>query len=706
MRLMDLFEGASDVLYHYTSIHAAAKILTQGKFELSSTIGSIEEKYAPPGYPYFLSCTRTKVGGYHQMIGHSAVMFNLDGRWVNSRYKAGPVDYWGDRGQIAGYGKDSEAEDRIFSKDPTMPVGGVTAVHVYMEPMTEKDRKSWGTAAPALARKVLLAAKKNGIPAFLYEDKEAWRMQDTRKAVPITKRETLSGQEVTGRGGRTSSWLDPWLELIHKTATNQMSKKAQHLAYSLAYDSHYYMDSTIKSLENDFSNARKPNAGPDREVAVKIIDWMKKNRLNNLRQFVDALAAKWKPIKERENATPVNESYEFFDTIVEKILSKLPETKEIWFHGSRARGDEHDASDWDILAVLPKDYSKSNDYVSAVKVLQQISKGFENFDIQPAIDGDQISRIAKEEGDLLWSPQLNETLKKVKGKWALVSRKDPSKVLQYYHGSGHPSKEWVSKVERRVHSFSEDAASNSFTISTEVYGDKLSLEARNGEEQIGYYQYDGESGRSITQVRPEYQGKGYGKLLTLKAIYTANINGIPFYFDESRTAQYDAVLDSLIDIGYAVDDGDELYCTEDGASFLQSKLGTLNEEIAPETQRLEVKTSSTGKRTFFEGYLKADADETPAWLRVVQKPKLVVEATCEIDANGDCYIGHIQAHREYKGFATELVKHVLDYYRDQGVNNFKAYINHNNSGSKNVFRKLGFAETGRQRDGSFWTLTV
>jgi uncharacterized FlgJ-related protein len=52
--------------------------------------------------------------------------------------------------------------------------------------------------------------------------------------------------------------------------------------------------------------------------------------------------------------------------------------------------------------------------------------------------------------------ELDETLKRVKGKWALVSRKNPKKVLQYYHGSGHPSKEWVSKVERRVHSFSED----------------------------------------------------------------------------------------------------------------------------------------------------------------------------------------------------------------------------------------------------------
>ena len=55
---------------------------------------------------------------------------------------------------------------------------------------------------------------------------------------------------------------------------------------------------------------------------------------------------------------------------------------------------------------------------------------------------------------------LNETLTKVNGRWALVSKTNPDKVLQYYRGHGKPSKEWVSKVERRVHSFeSRDAAS-------------------------------------------------------------------------------------------------------------------------------------------------------------------------------------------------------------------------------------------------------
>lgn len=49
--------------------------------------------------------------------------------------------------------------------------------------------------------------------------------------------------------------------------------------------------------------------------------------------------------------------------------------------------------------------------------------------------------------------RLDEMLKMVDGKWALVSKKDPSRVLQYYKGEGKPSDEWVSGVERRVQFF-------------------------------------------------------------------------------------------------------------------------------------------------------------------------------------------------------------------------------------------------------------
>lgn len=54
--------------------------------------------------------------------------------------------------------------------------------------------------------------------------------------------------------------------------------------------------------------------------------------------------------------------------------------------------------------------------------------------------------------------RIDEVLKKVKdsegkSRWAMVSKDDPSKVLQYYDGQGKPSQDWVNKVERRVQYF-------------------------------------------------------------------------------------------------------------------------------------------------------------------------------------------------------------------------------------------------------------
>ena len=48
--------------------------------------------------------------------------------------------------------------------------------------------------------------------------------------------------------------------------------------------------------------------------------------------------------------------------------------------------------------------------------------------------------------------RIDERLARVKGLWALVSRKT-GHPLQYYHGSGRPSKAWVDKVERRIQYF-------------------------------------------------------------------------------------------------------------------------------------------------------------------------------------------------------------------------------------------------------------
>ena len=315
MRLFDLLnEAVSSVVYHYTNLDAASKILTTGQFALSSTLGSIEEKYSPPGYPYFLSTTRTRRGGYHSIaIGDGAAMFNLDGNYYNQRYKGGPIDYWGDRHND--YGRTAEAEDRIFSKEPTMPIGGITSVHIFVKPLNPatvpgSSNDKWArdslSSYGARARTALLAAKKAGIPAYLYEDRTGWVNQDPKARIAITgSRETLRGQiPMYNPSHPPRQYMAKWLELIYKDSTATLGKENAGDLHSLVYDDPYWLKEMIASLSGELGNARKPSAGSDREVAVKIISYMNRNGLRTVEDFILALRKKWTIIinKEKEAA--------------------------------------------------------------------------------------------------------------------------------------------------------------------------------------------------------------------------------------------------------------------------------------------------------------------------------------------------------------------------------------------------------------------
>lgn len=284
-----LTESLSRVAYHYTGLPAARKILKSGQFELSSVMGSIEQQYAPKGMPFFLSTTRTRTGGYHDYIGAGAVMFVLDGNWFNQHYVSRPVDYWENRDPAKAYHRKHEAEDRVFSRDSTIPIGGVSAVHIYLSNDLEPD-----STLPADARQAMLAAKVAGIPAYLYDNEAAWRALDTRKSIPVSNK--LRGAE-RGSGYQSThpGYLAPWIELIGAKNKSQLSKKANEIRYSLQYS--YDTEQAASGLGNDMSNARKPNSGIDRENAVKIINFMRQNRLEKLSDLVKYLQSKWKETK-------------------------------------------------------------------------------------------------------------------------------------------------------------------------------------------------------------------------------------------------------------------------------------------------------------------------------------------------------------------------------------------------------------------------
>ena len=286
-----LDEAATAIVYHYCGVPAAAKILTTGVFQLSSVTGNkSEEQYAPAGYPYFLSTTRSKVGDYHRYTGSSAVMFVLDGNWLNQRYKTNPVDYWERAWQHSGGSRTSESEDRVFSKTPDISVGGVRAVHVLLKEQSENRSPE--------VRTILINAKKRGIAAYLYTDEKAWRLQDTRKAVsPASAAPLLKGQQTKGYtpSRPQTMYLEPWLELIYKNKKADLSPRAEKLRYDLVYYGSRYRDQD-SNLGTDMSNARKPNSN-DYPMAVKINNYMRKNKFANTVALKNALVDKWENIK-------------------------------------------------------------------------------------------------------------------------------------------------------------------------------------------------------------------------------------------------------------------------------------------------------------------------------------------------------------------------------------------------------------------------
>ena len=115
---------------------------------------------------------------------------------------------------------------------------------------------------------------------------------------------------------------------------------------------------------------------------------------------------------------------------------------------------------------------------------------------------------------------------------------------------------------------------------TEIAKPKLNFNTTKGSNTIGVemkvdgqytgtFQYDAGSGRSLVELDSNFQGKGLGKILILKGIYTAIMSGLDYVEDESRTQAFDNAMDSLADAGYIVNDDEYWYVTSEGEQYLK-----------------------------------------------------------------------------------------------------------------------------------------
>jgi hypothetical protein len=127
----------------------------------------------------------------------------------------------------------------------------------------------------------------------------------------------------------------------------------------------------------------------------------------------------------------------------------------------------------------------------------------------------------------------------------------------------------LSRIKQGV---AEGLDNNGVSFNVQKGKNKFATTMTVNNEQVGVYQYDANTGRSVAEIYPEFKGKGLGKLLVLHAIYTAANLGLDFQEDESRTSEYDNVLDSLSSNGYIVDDDGYWYVTGEGEQYLKQAL--------------------------------------------------------------------------------------------------------------------------------------
>jgi predicted nucleotidyltransferase len=93
--------------------------------------------------------------------------------------------------------------------------------------------------------------------------------------------------------------------------------------------------------------------------------------------------------------------------LVSAILKTVPQAQEIWFYGSRARGDHKKTSDWDFLVIVPDDVVGS-DFLDMQLALDNLQQHFPNHDIQAAHSWTGLYGSAKQEGQRIWKQGVTE----------------------------------------------------------------------------------------------------------------------------------------------------------------------------------------------------------------------------------------------------------------------------------------------------------
>ena len=254
-------------VYHATSLYATTEMISTGKIRLSGMAGKKHETTLGIGtrrYMYFLSLTRSKIGGYHvRSVGNYYCLIVFDYDALNHRYHMEPVDYWGremrriDKNQ-------NEMEERLFANQQYIPIQGkIKSIHVLIEPKWTAEEMD-----KVRLRRLMIEGKKKSIKVYVYNNRQKWRSMKPALALKQSELD-LTGKEKKFSNWRSTNFLNPYVNLYYAPTKKALSERGRRLAYNLAY-SEYRQQEERRSLDQDLHNSgTKPHIAHISKLILK-----------------------------------------------------------------------------------------------------------------------------------------------------------------------------------------------------------------------------------------------------------------------------------------------------------------------------------------------------------------------------------------------------------------------------------------------------
>src|SRR5690606_18368715 len=276
-----LFALASNAkAFHGTSLAGLFGIVESNSLVLSQVAGK-EAEQPFSKHDYFLSVRR----GKFQPHAHYNAVIEFDASKLHAIMPREAVNYWG----ADAIHKHNEQEDRYYYKKPSVKnvLKMIRAVHIDV---SHFDGERDGRRMRALIIKLV----KLRIKVHLYADTKAYRMLDSRKAMPLSSlnyggkpvsvltrkltEDELSSQSFRGRMHLRGKYSDA--KFIVDTLYSGKAPIREEYDYvrnSFGYKMYATdMKHQMSSLLHNASHAR----GKEKQMAARIQDYMRKHSLN------------------------------------------------------------------------------------------------------------------------------------------------------------------------------------------------------------------------------------------------------------------------------------------------------------------------------------------------------------------------------------------------------------------------------------------